>query len=132
MMPWPVKLSMWTQGLLLNNMEQIKIVVFVPANHADAVRQAMGDVGAGKIGNYSHNSISFPVTGRFKPLENANPVIGEVGKYEVVEEARIECVCERSNAKEVLSAIRKVHPYEEVAFDIYPLISEKDLWSKIT
>ena len=107
--------------------ELVKLVVFVPQSHANAVRQAMGDAGAGKIGNYSHCSFSASGIGRFKPMEGAHPVIGDVGKFEVVEEERVECVCERSKAKAVLAAIRNVHPYEEVAFDIYPLISEDEL-----
>lgn len=105
----------------------VKIVVFVPKTHTDIVRQAIGDAGAGKIGNYSHCSYSIDGIGRYKPLEGAKPHIGEVGKFEEVEEERIECVCERSKAREVIKAIRKVHPYEEVALDIYPLLSEKDL-----
>ncbi len=108
-------------------MEMVKIVVFVPKAHTDIVRQAMGDAGAGKIGLYSHCSYSVDGKGRYKPLEGANPFIGEVGKFEEVEEERIECVCERAKAKQVVDAMRKVHPYEEVAFDIYPLISEEDL-----
>lgn len=76
---------------------------------------------------YSHCSYSFDGIGRYKPLEGANPAIGDVGKYETVKEERIECVCERSKAKQVIEAMRKVHPYEEVAFDIYPLISEEEL-----
>ena len=105
----------------------VKIVVFVPKTHADIVRKAMGDVGVGRIGNYSHCSYSVDGFGRYKPLEGAKPHIGEVGKLEEVEEERIECVCERSEAKEVIAAIRKVHPYQEVAFDIYPLLSEEEL-----
>ena len=108
-------------------MSQVKIVVFVPKTHTDIVRQTMGDAGAGKIGSYSHCSYSVDGIGRYKPLEGAHPHIGEVGKFEEVEEERVECVCERSKAKEVIAAIRKVHPYEEVAFDIYPLISEEEL-----
>ena len=106
---------------------QVKIVVFVPKTHTDIIRQAIGDVGAGKIGNYSHCSYSVDGVGRYKPLEGAKPHIGKVGKFEEVEEERIECVSEKSKAKEVIAAIRKVHPYEEVAFDIYPLISEEEL-----
>lgn len=108
-------------------MNQVKIVVFVPKTHTDVVRQAMGDAGAGKIGNYSHCSYSIDGVGRYKPLEGAKPFIGKVGKFEEVEEERIECVCEVGKAKGVISAMRKAHPYEEVAFDIYPLISEKEL-----
>ncbi len=105
----------------------VKIVVFVPKTHAEIVRQAIGDVGAGKIGNYSHCTFSVTGTGRFKPLEGARPAIGEVGKIEEVEEERIEFVCEQSLAKKVISVIKKVHPYEEIALDIYPLASENAL-----
>lgn len=107
--------------------EIVKIVVFVPKTHANIVRQAMGDAGAGTIGSYSHCSFSIDGIGRYKPLEGAHPAIGEVGKFEEVEEERIECVCERGKAKEVIAAIKEVHPYEKVAFDIYPLISEEEL-----
>jgi hypothetical protein len=108
-------------------MKQVKIVVFVPKTHTDVVRQAMGDAGAGKIGNYSYCTYSADGVGRYKPLEGSQPTIGEVGKFEEVKEERIECVCDKDKAKEVIAAIRKVHPYEEVAFDIYSLLSESDL-----
>ncbi len=108
-------------------MNQVKIVVFVPKTHTDVVRQAMGDAGAGKIGNYSHCSYSSDGIGRYKPLDGAKPFIGKVGKFEEVVEERIECVCDKSKAKEVIAAMRKVHPYEEIAFDIYPLLSEDEL-----
>ncbi len=105
----------------------VKIVVFVPLTHTEVVRNAMGDAGAGFIGNYSHNSFSSRGIGRFLPLDGAHPFIGKVGKKEEVEEERIEVVCERDKAKEVIVAMKKVHPYEEVAFDVYPLISAKEL-----
>jgi hypothetical protein len=107
--------------------ERVKIVVFVPASHADAVRLAMGDAGAGKIGSYSHCSYSVVGTGRYMPLEGAKPAIGGVGVYEAVEEERIEAVCERKRVKELLKAVRKVHPYEEAAIDIYALMDEEGL-----
>lgn len=105
----------------------VKVVVFVLQTHADKVRAAIGDSGGGNIGNYSHNSFSIKGIGRFKPGKRAKPAIGEVGKLEEVEEDRVEFICERKNAKTVLEAVRKVHPYEEVAFDVYPLISEEEL-----
>lgn len=108
-------------------MSQLKIVVFVPKTHTDIVRQAMGDAGAGKIGNYSYCSYSGDGVGRYMPNKDAKPFIGEVGKSEEVIEERIECVCDKNKAKEVILAMRKVHPYDEVAFDIYPLISEEEL-----
>ena len=108
-------------------MNQVKIVVFVPKTHTDIVRQAMGDAGAGVIGKYSHCSYSIDGIGRYKPMKGAKPFIGEVGKFEEVLEERIECLCDHSKAKAVVEAMRKVHPYEEVAFDIYPLIDENEL-----
>ena len=104
-------------------MENVKIVVFVPLTHTDIVRKAMGDAGAGEIGNYNYCSFSSRGTGRFTPLKGANPTIGEVNKAEEVEEERIEVICPKDKAKEVIGAIKKVHPYEEVAFDIYPLVN---------
>lgn len=108
-------------------LQYVKIVVFVPKTHADLVRQAMGDAGAGKIGLYSYCSYSIVGTGRFKPLEGAYPSIGKVGKFAEAEEDRIESICERSKARGVIRAIKKVHPYESPAFDIYPLLSEGEV-----
>jgi len=99
----------------------VKIVVFVPETHADAVREAMGKAGAGKIGNYTHCSFSSQGIGRFKPEEGAHPAVGKIGKLESVREERIEAVCERKILQDVITAIKKAHPYEEVALDIYPL-----------
>jgi len=100
---------------------KVKIVVFVPELHADAVREAMGTAGAGKIGNYSYCTFSTKGTGRFLPEKGANPAIGSVGKQETVTEERIETICKRENVSEVIEAIKNTHPYEEIAFDIYPL-----------
>lgn len=105
-------------------MDLVKIVVFVPSSHADQVRQAMGDAGAGVIGNYSHCTFTSKGAGRYQPLAGAKPFIGEVGKFEEVEEERVETVCPKDKAREVVAAIKKVHPYEEVALDIYPLFTE--------
>lgn len=105
----------------------VKIVVFVPRTHSDQVRQAMGDAGAGRIGSYGYCTFSVSGTGRFLPLEGARPSIGEVGRLEAAQEERIECVCDGSLAKDVLKAVRKVHPYEQAAIDIYPLIDEDTL-----
>lgn len=102
-------------------------MVFTPSSHAEVVRKAMGDAGAGVIGNYTHCSFSSKGVGRFLPGEGAKPFIGEEGKFEEVEEERIETVCSKEKAKEVIEAIRKVHPYEEIALDIYPLVDEEEL-----
>lgn len=102
-------------------MKKYKIVVYVPESHADILREAIGNAGAGKIGNYSHCSFTVKGVGRFLPVEGARPAIGGVGKYEEVEEDRIETVCEADKLQDVLKAIKSVHPYEEPATDVYPL-----------
>ena len=99
----------------------IKLAVFVPETHADAVRRAMGEAGAGKIGKYTFCSFSSKGIGRLKPEAGAHPAIGTVGKLESVAEERIEAVCERGKLNVVITAIKAVHPYEEVALDVYPL-----------
>lgn len=101
--------------------KRYKIVVYVPEDHADKLREAIGNAGAGKIGNYTHCTFTLKGTGRFKPEEGANPTIGEVGKLEEVLEDRIETVCSGDNLQAVLKAIRDNHPYEEPATDVYPI-----------
>ena len=71
--------------------------------------------------NYTNCSFSSKGIGRFKPEAGANPTIGEVGKLESVEEERIEMMCPKEVLTNVIAAIKRVHPYEEVALDIYPL-----------
>jgi hypothetical protein len=100
---------------------RLKIVVFVPPSHADQLRQAMGEAGAGIIGNYSHCTFTTKGIGRFLPMEGAEPRVGHVGKLEEVEEERVETVCTRDRLEAVLQAIRRVHPDEEIAFDVYPI-----------
>lgn len=101
--------------------KKYKLVVTVPLEDADAVRDAIGKAKGGVVGNYSHCSFSTRGVGRFKPAEGANPYIGEVGKLEAVEEERIEVTVDADVIDKVLNAIRAVHPYEEVVCDVYPL-----------
>jgi hypothetical protein len=107
--------------------KRVKIVTFVPLEYADSVREALGRAGAGHIGEYSYCSYSVVGKGRFIPSEHANPHIGAANIPETVEEERIEVVCNRSDAKAVISALKEAHPYEEVALDVYPLIDIEDL-----
>lgn len=101
--------------------KNIKLVVFVPISHADAIRKVLGEVGAGQIGNYDFCSFSSRGVGRFRGNEKSNPAIGRAGKYEAVEEEKIEVIVPREILKEVIEKIKAVHPYEEVALDIYPI-----------
>lgn len=99
----------------------VKLAVFVPVTHADAVREALADAGAGTIGNYSGCSFSIRGVGRFKPEAGATPHVGMVGSFEAAEEERIEVRCPREKIREIVNAMKKVHPYDEVAFDVYAL-----------
>ena len=101
--------------------KNVKIVVYVPETHTDVVRGAMAQAGAGQIGNYSFCSFSVKGVGRSKPGDGANPFIGTVGKIEEILEERIEVTCAREKLKAVIEAMKKVHPYEEVAYDVYSL-----------
>ena len=101
--------------------KKVKLVVFVPLSHADIVRKALGEAGAGQISNYDFCSFSSCGTGRFRGNEKSNPTIGKAGEYEKVEEEKIEVVVPREILKEVIKKMKAVHPYEEVAFDVYPL-----------
>ncbi|WP_449537003.1 Nif3-like dinuclear metal center hexameric protein [Ferdinandcohnia sp. Marseille-Q9671] len=101
-----------------------KLAVYVPKQSADVVRTALGEAGAGFIGNYSHCTFNTPGTGTFLPQEGTNPYIGQQGRLEEVEEVKIETVFPSSLQKRVVSAMMKAHPYEEVAYDIYPLENE--------
>ena len=98
-----------------------KLTVYVPLPDADRVRAALAAAGAGRIGDYDHASFSTPGEGRFRPLEGANPAIGEVGQVEVVEEVRVEVVLPRRLRAAVVEAMLAVHPYEEPAYDVVEL-----------
>lgn len=102
----------------------MKIVVFVPATHADLIRSTLAEAGAGHFGNYDFCSFSSVGTGRFRGLEGTNPFIGEPGKIEEVEEERVEVICPIEKKDAVLEAVRKAHPYEEPAIDVYPLLNQ--------
>ncbi|MFW6287625.1 MAG: Nif3-like dinuclear metal center hexameric protein [bacterium] len=99
-----------------------KLVVFVPVDHIERVRSGILEAGAGHIGNYSHTSFSLKGQGSFKPLEGSNPYSGKEGQLSTVDEYRLETVVKQSDLRGVLNAMIKLHPYEEVAYDLYPLL----------
>lgn len=101
----------------------VKIVVFVPESHAEEVRKAFAEAGCGHMGNYDYCSFSAKGVGRFRPLNGANPFVGKKGGIEKVSEERIETICPKAKIKSVIKAIKKAHPYEELAIDIYPLLA---------
>jgi len=107
----------WRQKLL-------KLTVFVPETHEEAVRQALADSGAGWLGNYSACTFRVSGIGTFLPQEGARPFIGKLGSIEEVREVRIETILSAEIQDKVIKAMQKAHPYEEVAYDLYPLINQ--------
>lgn len=98
-----------------------KLVVYVPVADADKIRNLLGELGAGHVGNYDYTSFSVRGIGRFRPLPGAKPAIGEVGKIEEVEEERIETVVTEKDLQYIVNNIRAAHPYEEPMIDVYEL-----------
>jgi hypothetical protein len=97
-------------------------VVFVPPEALDAVRDAVFAAGAGRIGEYERCSWYAEGTGTFVGGEGASPTIGELGREERVPELRLETVFPEERNDDVIAALRGAHPYEEPAFDVYPLL----------
>ncbi len=101
--------------------ELFKIATFVPVEHAEKVRNAMFDSGAGNIGNYDACSFNTEGRGTFRGNENSHAFVGEKGKLHTENEVKIETVVPAHLKNKVISAMIKAHPYEEVAYDIYAL-----------
>ena len=103
----------------------VKLATFVPGPHATAVREALAQAGAGHIGHYEACAFSWEGTGHFKPTEEANPMIGKAGgAIESVEEHRIEVEVQKWNLASVIRALKEAHPYDEVAYDVYPMLND--------
>lgn len=98
-----------------------KLVTFVPASHAEAVRAALAAAGAGRLGDYDSCSFQSSGTGAFRPLAAARPFVGSAGRLERVDETRLEVLVPEGLRDPVLAALRASHPYEEIAFDLFEL-----------
>jgi hypothetical protein len=107
------------------DINRVKIIVTIPVENVEEVRNAICETGAGIIGNYTDCSMSTKCIGTFKPNDNANPYIGKNNNLEFVEEEKLEVVCDVKLVKKVITRLREVHPYEEPAIDIIPLLDEK-------
>lgn len=105
-----------------------KVVTYCPVSHAEIVRTAMCDAGAGKIGNYDQCSFNISGIGTFRGNEKTTPYVGEKGEIHAENEVRIETIVAEHSVKQVLKAMRDAHPYEEVAFDIHPL---ENAWNEV-
>ncbi len=111
------------QTQILQPMDNIlrKLSVFVPSTHIEQVQKAVFGAGAGHIGQYDCCGFQMQGQGSYRPLEGATPFLGAVGKLEAADEIRFETIYPKHVEYQVLEALLEVHPYEEVAYDIYPL-----------
>jgi hypothetical protein len=99
-----------------------KLVVFVPREALDAVRDALFEAGAGRIGEYERCSWYTVGTGTYLGGKGTNPTLGEAGREQRVSELRLETVFPAESQEDVVAALRRAHPYEEPAFDVYELL----------
>jgi len=106
--------------------KEVKLVVFVPQDAAERVRNALATAGAGRIGEYELCSFGSPGIGTFRGGESTDPAIGEAGQFETVEEVRMEMVCPRAALPLAIETLKHFHPYEEPAFDVYELASKPE------
>ena len=97
----------------------VKLEIYVPESHAEAVRQAICEAGAGRLGRYDHCCWQTAGTGCFRPLAGSRPYLGETGKLERVAECKLETICRRAALPAVLAALRQSHPYETPAFQYW-------------
>lgn len=102
-----------------------KIAIYVPVDYTEKIVNVLGESGAGFIGNYSHCTYRTMGKGTFKPLKGTNPFIGEEGEFATVEENRIETIVDGRMVKSLIKKIKTAHPYEEMAYDLFPLENGK-------
>ena len=98
-----------------------KLIVFIPLTHKEEVKAHLFSAGAGVQGAYDSCCFETYGYGQFRPLKDAKPYLGEMGKIEYVKEARVKFLCAKDKMKEIIYALRKFHPYEEPAFDLIKL-----------
>ncbi len=104
-------------------MALLKLVVYIPSEAFDKVRLALGAAGAGRLGNYDYCGFATKGTGYYRPLDGSKPYKGEEGKIEEADEVRFETICKEEDLPRILHALRQSHPYEEVAYDLTPLLN---------
>ena len=100
----------------------LKLIYYVPESYLDATKQAIFAAGAGGIGNYEHCAWQVLGTGQFKPVQGANPFIGQLDSLEQVPEWRVETIVPETQAKMVAQALKASHPYEEPAFEFIQIL----------
>ncbi|RBP25648.1 hypothetical protein DET50_12263 [Marinobacter pelagius] len=96
-----------------------KMCYFVPESHLEQTKQALFAAGAGRIGDYDSCAWQCKGQGQFRPLEGSDPYLGSQGEVELVDEFKVELVCEDSLIHDALKALKQAHPYEEPAYEIF-------------
>lgn len=108
---------------MISGIRTVKIEIFIPEEAIDALREALHQAGAGRIGNYDHCISITPVTGYWRPLEGSHAYLGQVGELTSGSEYKVEVNCPLEAAGRALQAIRRVHPYEEPVINVLPLLN---------
>jgi len=103
-----------------------QLIVYVPLTHAESLKTALFEAGAGKYNHYDRCSWESQGTGQFRPLEGSNPAIGKSNILEKVEEIKIETICAKETIRNVLTALKHAHPYEEPAYGVIELKTIED------
>lgn len=111
----------------LRDADQVKLVVFVPTTHTEEVLDALAAIGAGRDGDYARCAFRVDGTGTFTPLDGSQPYLGTVGEPETVAEHRLELLVPRALLAEATRTLRAVHPYEEVAHDVFPRLTDAEI-----
>ena len=105
-------------------MKVYKICFYVPTKEAGRVKQALFSAGAGRIGNYDSCAWQTEGTGQFRGNESSNPAVGERGSIHYEPEAKVELVCEEPCLRRAIEALIEAHPYEEPAWQVWPVMTE--------
>ncbi len=100
----------------------LKLTVYIPDAHLEAVKDALFDAGAGQVGNYDRCAWQVLGEGQFRPLAGADPYLGRIGDLERVPEWRVEVVVPENRLQAVVSALKSTHPYETPAYDVVALL----------
>lgn len=106
---------------------RVLIVLTVPPESAEAVLTAIAEAGGGQIGNYTHCAFTSEGVGHFRPRPEADPYSGAIGQVNHEPEVRIETFCPRDQARQIVTAIRAAHPYEQPVIYVIPIVSEEEL-----
>ena len=98
-----------------------KLNYYVPVNAKERTKQALFDIGVGRFDNYEYCSWESLGQGQFKPIENANPTIGELDTLEILDEYKVEMICSDKLIHKAVETLKESHPYEEVAYEVFKM-----------